>query len=62
MMGMRFRMATVRIFTLSEEGVGEGRAKQLHNILHKEEHVGLLIKHEPESLRIGHAGKKDALK
>ncbi len=30
-------------------------------ILHKEEHVGLLIKHEPECLRIGHAGKKGAL-
>jgi hypothetical protein len=30
-------------------------------ILHKEEHVGLLIKHEPECLWIGHAGKKGAL-
>ena len=30
-------------------------------ILHKEEHVGLLIEHEPECLRIGHAGKKGAL-
>ena len=27
-------------------------------ILHKEEHVGLLIKHEPECLSICHAGEK----
>jgi hypothetical protein len=27
-------------------------------ILHKEEHVGLLIEHEPECQWIGHAGKK----
>ena len=30
-------------------------------ILHKEEYVGLLIKHEPECLWIGHAGEKGAL-
>ena len=30
-------------------------------ILYKEEHVGLLIKHEPECLWIGHAGEKGAL-
>ncbi len=30
-------------------------------ILHKEENVGLLIKHEPECLWIGHAGKKSVL-
>ncbi len=27
-------------------------------ILHKEEDIGLLIKHKPECLRIGHAGEK----
>jgi hypothetical protein len=30
-------------------------------ILHKEEHVGLLIKHESECLWIRHAGEKGAL-
>lgn len=30
-------------------------------ILHKEEHIGLLIKHKPECLWIGHAGEKGAL-
>jgi hypothetical protein len=38
-----------------------GRDEAALTILHKEEHVGLLIKHEPECLRIGHAGKKGAL-
>ena len=38
-----------------------GSDEATFTILHKEEHVGLLIKHEPECLRIGHAGKKGAL-